>query len=108
MIVAIVRFPPIDPISLTEARDLFGAGAAAYLDVPGLLWKAYLRSDDGTQVGGVYWWADKASAEAKYSQEWLDAMAKKYRAEPTIEYFDAPIVVDRVSQIVRVEPPVLP
>ena len=105
MIVTIVRFPPIEPVSLDQARGLFGDNASSYLDVPGLLWKAYLRSDDGTNVGGVYWWNDRASADAKYNDDWLAAMVDKYGAAPTIEFFDAPVVVDAVQQVIRVEPP---
>ncbi len=105
MIVTIVRFPTSTPISLDEARTKFGANASSYLDVPGLLWKAYLRSDDGTKVGGVYWWRDRASAEAKYSDEWLAGLTEKYGAAPQIEWFDTPVVVDTRTQSIHVEAP---
>lgn len=108
MIVTIVRFPPSDPVSLDEARAKFGNNASDYLAVPGLLWKAYLRSEDGTRVGGAYWWRDRASAEAKFNDGWRAGMIEKYGAEPTIEFMDAPVVVDAVSQVIRVEPPLKP
>lgn len=106
MIVTIVRFPASDPVTVEEARTTFGGSAASYLDVPGLLWKAYLRSEDGTQVGGVYWWSDRASAEAKYNEGWRAGVAAKYGAVPDIEWFDAPVVVDAQSQAILVEAPV--
>ena len=105
MTVTIVRFPSAAPVSLDEARDRFGANAASYLDVPGLLWKAYLRSDDGSRVGGVYWWASREAAEAKFDDGWRVGMMDKYGAEPEIEWFDAPIVVDAISRVLRVEAP---
>jgi hypothetical protein len=105
MVVTIVRFPSPEPVSSDEARRRFGANAASYLEVPGLLWKAYLRSDDGTTVGGVYWWRDRSSAEAKYNGEWRAGMVAKYGAEPRIDWFEAPVVVDALAQVVRVEAP---
>lgn len=105
MIITMVRFPPREPVSVTDARILFGSNAASYLDVPGLLWKAYLRSDDGTRVGGVYWWADRNSAESMFSADWRAGMVDKYGAEPTVEYFDAPVVVDGLRQALFTKAP---
>lgn len=105
MIVTVVRFPAAEFLSVDEARSRFGSNAASYLDVPGLLWKAYLRSEDGNTVGGLYWWADRASAESKFNDGWRRGMVEKYGAQPDIEYFDAPVVVDAMAGVVRVEPP---
>jgi hypothetical protein len=105
MIVTVVRFTLPDPIDNDTARATFGTNASSYLDVPGLLWKAYLRSDDGRVAGGVYWWADRASAEAKFSEGWRVGVTEKYGSPPTIEWFDAPVVVDPIQQIVRVDAP---
>lgn len=105
MIVTIVRFPATEFVSLEDARTKFGANAATYLDVPGLLWKSYLRSEDGMSVGGVYWWRDRASAEAKYNEGWLAGMVEKYGVAPSIEWFDSPVVVDSLSQAIHIEAP---
>lgn len=108
----IVRFPPeaaeaenTGPLTVDQARDRFGTNAHTYLDVPGLLWKAYLLSDDGLTVGGTYWWSDRASAEAKFNAGWLAGVTKKYGAAPTVEWFEAPVVVDARFNIVRIDPP---
>ena len=105
MMITIVRFPSAQPVTFEEARDRFGANAASYLDVSGLLWKAYLRSEDGTRVGGVYWWANREAAEAKYNAGWRAGMTEKYGADPEIEWFEAPVVVDAISQVLRVDAP---
>ncbi len=105
MIITIVRFPSPGPMTIDEAREKFGANAASYLDVPGLLWKAYLMADDGQTVGGAYWWRDRASAEAKYNDEWRAGMIEKYGAPPEIEWFTAPVIVDVLDQALRVEAP---
>lgn len=102
----IVRFPPTDePLDLDRARARFAPGAARYLEVPGLLWKAYLHSEDGRRSGGVYWWRDRASAEARFSDGWRAGVAEKYGAPPEIEWFDAPLVVDVRAQALRTAPP---
>lgn len=107
VIVTIVRFPPTDEaIGVEEARARFGTNATSYLETPGLLWKAYLRSDDGRSVGGVYWWRDRASAEARFTEGWREGVTAKYGAPPRIEWFDAPVVVDnRTDSVHTVAPP---
>ncbi len=105
MIVTVVRFPAIEPLGPDEARARFGANAASYLERDGLLWKAYLRSDDGSRIGGVYWWRDRPSAEAAFNDGWRSGVTEKYGAEPSVEYFDAPVVVDGVAGVVRVDAP---
>lgn len=106
MIVTIVRFPRTkEPIAVDEAQEAFAQTAPRYLDVDGLLFKAYLRSDDGHTLGGVYWWIDRASAEAVYNPDWMAGVSKKYGGEPTIEWFDTPVVVDRRFSMIRTEAP---
>ncbi len=119
MIVTIVRFPARaetdstadsdsgEPISVEDARAGFGANAATYLEVPGLLWKSYLLAEDRQTVGGVYWWTDRASAEAKFNDGWQAGVTEKYGAPPHIEWFDAPVVVDGRFDTVHVEAPPL-
>ncbi|MEZ5229103.1 MAG: YdhR family protein [Acidimicrobiales bacterium] len=107
MIVTVVRFQLTEPVSLDDARDQFGSNAASYLDVPGLLFKAYLRGENGETAGGAYWWADRASAEAKFNADWLAGVTAKYGAPPSIEYFDAPVIVDAQHGVIRTEPPLL-
>lgn len=105
MIVTIVRFPAAEPIGLDEACARFGTNAASYLEVPGLLWKAYLRSEDGTVVGAVYWWRDRAAAEARFGEGWRAGVTAEYGAPPAIEWFDAPVVVDNRGAAVLREAP---
>lgn len=104
----IVRFEPgqeAEQLTVDEARTQFGNNATTYLDVPGLLWKAYLLGDDGRTVGGTYWWTDRESAEAKFNDGWLAGVTKKYGRPPTVEWFEAPVVVDARFDVVRVEAP---
>ena len=107
MLVTFVRLPELaEPLSNERAAEMFSENAASYLDVPGLLFKAYLRAPDGSATAGVYWWADRASAEAKFNDGWFAGVTAKYGGEPVIEWFDAPVVVDPRSGEVVTEAPV--
>jgi len=106
--ITIVRFAPgpeTEELTVDQARARFGGNAVDYLDVPGLLWKAYLLGDDGRTVGGTYWWADRASAEAKFNDGWRAGVTKKYGRPPTVEWFESPVVVDNRFGMVRVTAP---
>lgn len=104
MIITIVRFAGASTESVEEATEIFSESAARYLEVPGLLGKAYLRADDGT-LGAVYWWTNRADAEAKFNPGWLEGVTKKYGSAPKVEFCDAPIVVDNILGTIRTEPP---
>jgi hypothetical protein len=63
----------------------------------GLLRKYFLLSDDGATGGGVYLWTSRQSAR-DFSEGTLRPMIKeKFHVEPSIAYFDTPVVVDNVS-----------
>jgi Putative mono-oxygenase ydhR len=93
MIVAVVRFPLPAPMSRDDAADWFESGAAAYQSVPGLQRKHFLLGEGGTTAGGVYLWETRSAAEAFYNEAWRARVAGKY-GEPTVEYFDTPVMVD--------------
>jgi len=80
-----------------EARSIFLSTAPKYQDVAGLLRKSYLLSDDGTTVGGIYLWNSRAEAEAMYTESWRIFVREKYGTEPSVTYFDTPVVVDNLT-----------
>lgn len=104
MIITFVRFPGTETASVEDAAAIFAESAGRYLDVPGLMGKAYLRAADGS-VGALYWWTDRDSAAAKFNPEWVEGVTRKYGAAPVVDYFDAPIVVDGITRTIRTEPP---
>jgi len=65
--------------------------------VAGLHRKCYVLSQDGSTVGGIYLWNSRAEAEAMYTERWKNFVREKYHAEPSLTYFDTPVVVDNVS-----------
>jgi hypothetical protein len=94
MIVAIVRFPLPDGMTAEQARASFEASAPSYQGLPGLHRKYYLRSEDGSEGGGVYLWESRADAEAVYDDAWRARLTERFGAAPRVEYLECPVVVD--------------
>lgn len=97
MITAITTFRLPEPITREEARRIFLSTAPKYQGVTGLLRKCYLLSEDGTTVGGVYLWNSRAEAEAMYTESWREFVREKYGTDPSVTYFETPVVVDNVA-----------
>jgi hypothetical protein len=104
MITTVVQFRLPKPITREIARQLFLDSAPKYRKVQGLIRKYYLISEDGTTAGGVYLFNSREDAERLYSDEWKKYIVDKYGSEPSITYFESPVVVDnKVGQIVKDE-----
>ena len=97
MITTITEFAMPEPITLEEAKQIFSSTAPTYREVPGLLRKTYLFSEDGKTMGGVYFWTSRQAAEAMYTPEWRAFVKEKYDTEPRVTYFESPVVVDNVA-----------
>lgn len=98
MIIAMTSFALPKPITREEARKIFLSTAPKYRGVPGLFRKHYLLSEDGATAGGVYLWNSRVEAEAMYTEAWRSFVRQKYGTDPTVTYFDSPVVVDNVAQ----------
>lgn len=97
MITAITTFQLRKPITREEARSIFLSTAPKYQGVAGLVRKCYVLSEDGGTVGGIYLWNSRAEAEAMYTESWRVFVREKYGTEPSVTYFDTPVVVDNVT-----------
>ena len=97
MITVITSFLLPKPITRDEARTIFLSTAPKYKGVPGLFRKCYVHSQDGATVGGIYLWSSRAQAEAMYTEDWKAFVRGKYGTEPSVTYFDSPVVVDNVT-----------
>ena len=94
MITTITTFRVPNPLTREEARRIFLSTAPKYRDVPGLVRKAYVLSEDGATAGGVYLWKSRADAEAMYSPAWRAFVREKYGSDPSIMFFESPVIVD--------------
>lgn len=97
MITVIAEFKLPNPITLEEAKKIFLSTAPNYGQVPGLVRKYYALSADGSTVGGIYLWESRAQAEAMYAGSWREIVRGKYGVEPSVSYFDTPVVVDNLT-----------
>ncbi|MCC8966706.1 monooxygenase [Bradyrhizobium sp. Pear76] len=103
MITAVTTFRLPKPITREEARSIFLSTAPLYRGVSGLFRKTYLISEDGMTAGGVYFWNSRQDAEALYTDAWRARAREKYGADPTVAYFESPVVVDNVAEQVLSE-----
>ena len=96
-ITTVVQFRLPQPISIEDATRHFESSAPKYRNLPGLIRKYYLRAEDGRTAGGVYLWESRAAAEAAYSTEWREHVAKLFGGPPEITWFDTPVIVDNAA-----------
>jgi hypothetical protein len=94
------------PQGVTKQRLFkeFEAAIPIYQKVPGLLRKYFIVTEDG-KFGGIYIWKDQASAREWLSDGWRDRVLRTYGAQPTIEWFDTPILLPSKSAENRVVVP---
>ena len=97
MITALVQIKMPAPMSLEKAREVFAGTASTYREVPGLIRKYYLLSEDRNTAGGVYLWESRTAAETMYNPEWFAFIREKYGVDPQLTYFECPVVVDNLS-----------
>ncbi len=93
MVTVIVQFK-VGDAKFEALKEIFVASVPRYQQVPGLLRKYYLLSEDGDTAGGVYLWKSREDAEALYTQEWKQMIKEKYGSEPVLSYFESPVIVD--------------
>lgn len=105
MVTVIVQFKLPRPLARSDAVVQFKSAAPIYQAMSGLLRKYYALSDDGTSGAGIYLWESRAAAERAYSAEWRERNTKKF-GEPTMTWYDCPMVVDNLSgEVIVAKPP---
>jgi hypothetical protein len=97
MITVITTFRLPKPITREEARSIFLSTAPKYQGVAGLFRKCYVLSEDGSTAGGIYLWNSRAEADAMYTESWRAFVRQKYGTDPSVTYFESPVVVDNVT-----------
>lgn len=102
MITAIVRFRLPEDVTAAKAAELFQGSAPKYQGLSGLVRKYYLFDAETATGGGVYLWESREAAEAVYTPAWRRMIAERYGAEPDIQFFDTPVVVDNATEEVLV------
>ncbi len=104
MITALIQFKLSKPVTRAQAQETFLSTAPKYRGIPGLIRKYYLLSLDGGTGAGVYLWKSREEAEQLYTAEWKKFIFDKYGSEPTVTYFESPVIVDNLTgEIIRDE-----
>ena len=75
-------------------RAGFTQTAPAFHNVPGLIRKQFLLSADGRTAGGVYLWEEEEAARNFMQQRVAPMIREKFQVEPTIEFYESPVLVD--------------
>lgn len=97
MITSITRFQLPPGVPLEAVKNGFREAAPQFKYPPGLLRKYFLISEDAKTAGGVYLWSSMEQART-FSENVLRRMIReKFHVDPSIEYYDAPVVVDNVT-----------
>jgi len=96
MITALIQFKLPQPVTREKAQEIFLSTAPKYKEVQGLIRKYYLLSEDGSTAGGAYLWRSRKDAEQLYTDDWKKFIVEKYGAEPSVQYFDTPVIVDNL------------
>ncbi|HET9205770.1 MAG TPA: YdhR family protein [Burkholderiaceae bacterium] len=104
MFTTLTTFQLPKPITREEAREIFLSTAPKYRDVAGLVRKVYVLSEDGKTAGGIYLWNSRADAEAMYTESWRAFVRSKYGTDPSVTYFESPVVVDNVTNEIISDP----
>lgn len=94
LITVITRFPLPAGLTAEQIRAAFDEAAPRFRNVPGLVRKQFLRSKDCGTAGGVYLWNDEDAARAFMSERVAPMIREKFRVEPTIEFYDSPVMVE--------------
>jgi heme-degrading monooxygenase HmoA len=102
MITALVQFKLPASVTRDEVREFFSNVALMFRDIPGLIRKYFLLSEDGSTAGGVYLWKSLEDAERFYTDNFKQSIIERYGSEPSITYFESPVVVDnQASEVVN-------
>ncbi len=94
MVTAIALFQLPADTSLDDATAIFTSTAPRYLEVEGLIRKAYLFEPTSKRGGGTYLFSDRAAAERAFGPQWRTLVTEKYGGEPEVTIFDSPVLVD--------------
>lgn len=61
---------------------------------PDLIRKTFIYDPQAGQAGAFYLWKNKASAQQAHGEAWRQRLLASYGSEPSIRYFETPLVVD--------------
>ena len=103
MITVIVTFKLPEGITREEIISTFEQTVPKWRDIPDLIRKNYLIDLDKGIAGGVYLWNEKIHAVIWHGAEFKKMVKDNYGVEPTLHFFETPILVDNMAGTVTKE-----
>ena len=97
MVTAIVHYELAPSLNPEKVRTYYKQAVPKYKNMPGLIRKYFLLSEDGHMGGSVYLWETREQAVAFHDEEWLEFMRGKYGRRPQVTFFACQIVIDNVT-----------
>jgi hypothetical protein len=94
LITVVTRFRLPAGVTPEQIRAAFNEAAPGFRKVPGLIRKQFLCSKDCQIAGGVYLWNDEPAAHAFMNERVAPMIREKFHADPTIEFYDSPVIVE--------------
>jgi hypothetical protein len=103
MVNVIVNYELASSMTLERVRDYYEQAVPKFEQMPGLIRKYFMLSEDGKIGGSVYLWESRDLAVNFHNEEWMEFIRGKYGNRPSVTIFECPIIVDNVSGDVIIE-----
>jgi hypothetical protein len=94
VITEIITFGIPDEMTREEVMANYRRSAPTWRVNPDLIRKNYLYDPETRRAGGVYLWRSMEGARRARNAAWLDRVRRTYGSEPTVQYFETPLVAD--------------
>lgn len=84
------------PASIAREKVVEGMHEVAprWTAEPDLIRKTFVYDPKAGQAGAFYLWKNRAAAERAHGEAWRQRIRSAYGSEPTVRYFETPLVVD--------------
>jgi len=94
LITVVTRFQLPAGVTADQIRAAFDEVTPRFRNVPGLVRKQFLHTKDCRTAGGVYLWNDEGAALAFMNERVAPMIREKFRVDPTIEFYESPVIVE--------------
>jgi hypothetical protein len=94
MITEIITFAVPEGMTRDDVVANFRRSAPTWRANPDLIRKNYLFDAETRRAGGVYLWRSMEAARRARGAVWLERVRRAYGSEPSVQYFETPLVAD--------------
>jgi heme-degrading monooxygenase HmoA len=96
-VVAIVKIakPWYAPVALVRSK--MRETLPLYAKLPGLEFKAFSLARPDGEFGGIYFWRDRATAQAWFNPAWFERVRQERGVEGQVRYVDAWVSIDNTA-----------